>query len=78
VISAEERSKMQAVPLCSPRVVARLEAIGITRLSDLCGEDPEDLMNRVNLTAGAPIWRPPIAIRALENLITTAEREARE
>jgi hypothetical protein len=35
-------------------------------------------MNRVNLTAGAPIWRPPIAIRALENLITTAEREARE
>jgi hypothetical protein len=75
VISPEERSKMRAVPLCGPRVVARLEAIGIRRLSDLRGEDPEDLMVRVNLAAGAPIWRPPMAMRALENLIAMAERE---
>jgi hypothetical protein len=77
VISANERVKMQAAPLCGPRVVARLEAIGITRLSDLYGEDPEDLMERVNLAAGAPIWHPPMAIRALENLVALAEREVR-
>jgi len=75
VINAEERSKMLAVPLCGPRVVARLEAIGVGRLSDLCGEDPEDLMERVNLAAGAPIWRPPMATRALANLVAAAQRE---
>jgi len=68
---------MQAVPLCGPQVVARLDAIGIRRLSDLRGEDPEDLIERVNLAAGAPIWRPPIAIRALADLVAAAEREVR-
>jgi hypothetical protein len=67
---------MQLVPLCGARVVARLEAIGVCHLSDLRGEDPLDLMERVNLVAGRRVWRAPMAIQALENLIAAAEREA--
>jgi hypothetical protein len=78
VIDAAERARMQLVPLCGPRVVARLEAIGVRRLTDLRGEDPFDLMERVNLAAGYPIWHPPMATRALENLIAAAEHEAHE
>jgi hypothetical protein len=78
VIDAAERARMQLVPLCGPRVVARLEAIGVCRLTDLRGEDPFDLLERVNLTAGYPIWQPPLATRALENLVAAAEHEAHE
>jgi hypothetical protein len=78
VIDATERARMQLVPLCGRRVVARLEAIGVRRLTDLRGEDPFDLMERVNLAAGYPIWHPPLATRALENLIAGAEPEAHE
>jgi hypothetical protein len=76
VIDVDEQAKMRSVPLCGPRVVARLEAIGVRRLSDLRGEDPFDLMERVNLAAGHPIWHAPMATRALANLIAAAEHEA--
>jgi len=77
VIDVAERANMQSVPLCGSRVVARLESIGICRLSDLRGQDPFDLMVRVNLAAGNPIWRAPTATRALANLIAAAEQQAR-
>jgi hypothetical protein len=35
-------------------------------------------MERVNLAAGYPIWHPPMATRALENLIAAAQHEAHE
>jgi hypothetical protein len=72
VIGEEERKKMRAVRLCGPRVVARLESIGVERLADLRGRDPYEVMTEVNLEAGRPIWRPPMAIRALENLVEAA------
>lgn len=78
MIDAAERARMRLVPLCGPQVVARLETIGVRRLTDLRGEDPFDLMERVNLAAGHPIWHPPMATRALENLIAAAEHEAHE
>jgi len=34
------RETMLAVRLCGPRVTARLEAIGITKLEDLAERDP--------------------------------------
>ena len=77
MIDDAERRKMLRVELCGSRVVERLEAIAIARLCDLRGEDAEELMERVNLAAGAPIWRPPIATRALTNLIDAAEHEGR-
>ena len=69
---ADARAELLAIPLCGPRVVERLESIGVTCLRDLRHEDPYDLMVRVNLAAGRPIWHPPMAIRALENLVDAA------
>lgn len=75
-IAPEEREKMLAVRLCGPRVISRLESIGITRLTELAGRDPYQLVHDVNLAAGRPIWHPPIATQAMTNLIAAARREA--
>jgi hypothetical protein len=76
VIDERERAKMKVVRLCGERVIARLESIGTRRLADLAGCDPWALMHEVNLQAGRPIWRAPMAVVALQNLIDAAEREA--
>jgi hypothetical protein len=65
---------MLAVPL-SGCVLIRLESIGVRRLADLRGRDPWDLM-QINLEAGGPIWRPPLAVRGLRNLLDGAAQEA--
>jgi hypothetical protein len=74
--SASEREKMLAVRLCGPRVIARLESIGITKLRDLANRDPYQLVHEVNLAAGRPIWHPPVATQAMSNLIAAADRES--
>ena len=76
MIDKRERAKMRAVWLCGERVIARLESIGTRRLADLAGGDPWDLMHQINLQAGHPIWRAPMGVLALQNLIDAAEREA--
>jgi nucleotidyltransferase/DNA polymerase involved in DNA repair len=58
-IPAREREKMLAVRLCGPRVIARLESIGITQLRDLAERDPDQLIHEINIAAGRPIWHPP-------------------
>jgi hypothetical protein len=63
---------MLAVPLCGERVLMRLESIGIGTLHDLTGRDPWELMLEINLQAGRVIWRPPLAVQALQNLVDTA------
>jgi hypothetical protein len=75
MITRSEKQRMLAVPLCGPRVVKRLESIGVTKLSDLRGRDAHDLMHEINIEAGWKIWQPPTAIIALENLIGAAQRE---
>jgi hypothetical protein len=67
---------MRRAHLCGERVLARLESIGVTRLADLAGRDPWDVMHEINLQAGRVIWRSPLAVTALQNLIDAAEREA--
>ena len=67
---------MLAVLLCGERVLMRLESIGVERLADLRGRDPWDLMHKINLEVGRPIWRPPLAVAALQNLVDAAERDA--
>jgi hypothetical protein len=74
MISAAERRRMLAVRLCGERVLMRLESIGVGRLADLRGRDPWELMHEINLEAGRSIWRAPIAVAALQNLIDAAER----
>ena len=68
---------MLAVRLCGPRVIARLESIGIERLRDLAERQPDELVCEVNLEAGRPIWHPPVATEAMANLIGAAQRERR-
>lgn len=62
--------------LCGERVLMRLESIGVARLADLRGRDAWELMHEINLEAGRPIWRAPLALAALQNLIDAAERES--
>ena len=76
-IPESERAKMRAVDLCGERVLERLEEIGVTCLADLRGADPEELVQRVNVAAGYPIWRHPRAVQAMANLIAAAEAEGR-
>jgi nucleotidyltransferase/DNA polymerase involved in DNA repair len=78
VIEHVERRKMLAVPMCGPRVISRLESIGVRHLADLRNRDPHDIMTEVNLEAGRPIWRPPIVTLALSNLIHAAAAERRQ
>jgi hypothetical protein len=68
-----EKQKMLSVPMCGERVIRRLKSIGVTKLSDLRGRNPHVLMREINLAAGHVIWRPPMAIIALTNLIRAAE-----
>ena len=74
MISERDRARMLAVPLCGPRVLQRLESIGIYRLRDLRDRDPWELMHEINLQAGRLIWRPPLAVQALQNLVDAAEQ----
>ena len=75
MIAAEERKKMLAIRFCGERVLMRLESVGVARLADLCGRDPWQVMHEINLEAEGPIWRAPIAVAALQNLIDAAEHE---
>ena len=75
-IPERERQKLLAVHLCGPRVVMRLASIGVRRLADLRGRDPWELMHEINIAAGRTIWRPPLAVQALQNLVDAAERDA--
>jgi hypothetical protein len=75
-IPAGERRKMRAVRPCGPRVIARLESIGMTELRDLAHRDPYRLVHDVNRAAGRPIWHPPIATQAIANLIAAAREQA--
>jgi hypothetical protein len=65
---------MLEIPLCGPRVLQRLESIDVYRLRDLRGRDPWELMHEINLQAGRPIWRAPLAVQALQNLLDAAEQ----
>lgn len=76
MIGEPEREKMRCVHLCGERVIHRLESIGVSRLGDLAGRDPWEVMHEINLEAGRVIWRAPLAVAALQNLIDTADREA--
>jgi hypothetical protein len=54
-------------------VAARLGSVGIERLEQLCGRDPEDVVHAVNAQAGYVIWTGVMPIRAITNLIEAAE-----
>ena len=76
MISEAERRNMRRVRLCGERVIGRLDSIGVTCLADLAGRNPWEVMHEINLQAGRVIWRAPLAVIALQNLIDAAEQMA--
>jgi hypothetical protein len=74
-LAPNDRRKMLGVRLCGPQVIARLEAAGVRSFRELAYAEPEELVLRVNLAAGRPIWHPPMATQAMVNLIAAARRE---
>jgi hypothetical protein len=74
MIAPDEPEKMLAIRLCGEQVLLRLESIGVAQLAALRGHDPWQVMHKINLEAGRPIWHAPMAIAALQNLIDAADR----
>jgi hypothetical protein len=54
-VPPRERERMLAVRISGPRVIARLESIGVTSLDDLIGRDPRERVREVNIAAGRAI-----------------------
>lgn len=61
------------VSLCDEKMLLCLESIGIAKLADLKGKDPEDLIKRINEKAGHKLLGGPIPRMALQNLVRTAD-----
>ncbi len=66
---------MPAVRLRGGPLLMRPGPADVRWLCDLHGRDPRDLMRLINLAAGRPIWRAPIAVRALYKPVDAAGRE---
>jgi nucleotidyltransferase/DNA polymerase involved in DNA repair len=58
-----------------PRMIAYLEEIGITRLEDLIGADPEQLAMRIDVIVGRRRRLNRLGIEALRNLVELADRQ---
>jgi hypothetical protein len=72
-----EKARLMRAPSIGPRMVAHLESIGIERLEDLAGADPEDLAFRVNAELGRRHIHAT-GVRALANAVALADREAKD
>ena len=55
----------EKVALCGPRVVRRVEGIGVRGLDELADRDFEELVLAVDDSVGAPIGHRPMATRAM-------------
>lgn len=54
----EHRSEdLESIPGVGPRIAQKLELIGVRRVSDLRGSNPEQLYRKLELTIGAHIDR---------------------
>ncbi len=51
------RSELRTIPGIGPSLGADLEELGVRRISDLVGRDPEDLYRRHSEIAGGPVDR---------------------
>jgi hypothetical protein len=72
-ISDPERALMLQVPSIGPKMLDHLDRIGIERLTDLRGMDPEEIAFRINSELGVRrINRTGIS--ALAGLVLAAER----
>lgn len=74
--SQSDRDLLLAVKGVGPKVVERLEQVGIAGLADLAGRNPADLCAAIAFMLGAPCWKnSPKAQAALAAAVARA-REA--
>ncbi len=76
-IREDERQRMMQARSIGPRMVAYLEEIGISRLSELRGADPGELAMRINIALGKRHINR-MGVEAMANLVALADREAAE
>ena len=73
MIEERERARMLEAHSIGPKMLSYLEEIGIERLSDLRGADPEELAMRIDIALGRRHINR-VGVAALRNLIELAER----
>ena len=73
--SAIEREKMLALKRVGATVVARLEQIGFSSLSQLAGEDPAVVTKQISQMMGSTCWHnSPQARGAIQAVIALAQK----
>lgn len=70
-LPAEDRARIEAVPLCGPRMADYLEMIGIASFDELADADAHELRIRVNPHLGRPHINA-MGVRAFANAIAAA------
>ncbi len=74
--TAIEREKMLLLKGVGETVIARLEQIGISSLSQLREEDPALLTKQISQMMGSSCWaNSPLARNAIKSIITLAQGE---
>ena len=72
---ATEREKMLALKGVGSTVVARLEQIGFSSLSQLAGEDPAVVTKQISQMMGSTCWHnSPQARGAIQAVIALAQK----
>lgn len=74
MIEASERKRMLRAYSIGPTMIAYLEEIGITRLDDLVGAEPEVIAMRIDIAVGRKRLNR-LGVAALRNLIELAGKE---
>ncbi|MBT1157327.1 hypothetical protein J1C56_17180 [Aminobacter anthyllidis] len=74
MISEDERKSMLRAHSISPKIIRYLEEIGIERLADLRGADPQQIAMRIDIAVGRKHMNS-LGVAALRNLIDLANNE---
>ena len=75
--TAAEKKKMLELKGVGETVVARLEQIGFSSLSQLAGEDPAFVTTQISQMMGSTCWHnSPQARSAIQAVITLAQSNA--
>ncbi|WP_374554380.1 recombinase RecA [Aquitalea pelogenes] len=74
--TAEERQQLLALKGVGPTVIARLEQIGFSSLSQLADQDAADITWQVAQAIGSSCWHnSPQARQAITSIITLAREQ---
>jgi predicted flap endonuclease-1-like 5' DNA nuclease len=74
MMNEAEREKMLRAYSIGPKMISYLEEIGIERLCDLAGADPEEIALRIDIALGRKHMNR-LGVEALKNLIDLANNE---